>query len=67
MNVRAVWRGLAVLTFVITCLVARASPSSTQPAPEPRVPTGWTFRFPDGDAKAGQTVFMTMQCYRLSR
>jgi Cytochrome c len=63
MNVRAVWRGLALLGLIITCLVARVYPLSAQPAAEPRLPTGWTFRFPEGDAKAGQTVFMTMQCY----
>jgi hypothetical protein len=27
------------------------------------VPKGWKFSFPDGDQKAGKTVFMNMQCY----
>jgi cytochrome c2 len=29
----------------------------------PKVPQGWKFTFPDGDSKAGKTVFMNMQCY----
>jgi cytochrome c5 len=29
----------------------------------PSVPKGWKFSFPDGDPKAGKTVFMNMQCY----
>ena len=29
----------------------------------PKVPQGWKFTFPDGDPKAGKTVFMNMQCY----
>jgi hypothetical protein len=30
---------------------------------KPNVPKGWTFSFPDGDAKTGKTAFMNMQCY----
>ena len=30
---------------------------------KPSVPKGWKFSFPDGDPKAGKTVFMNMQCY----
>jgi hypothetical protein len=30
---------------------------------KPSVAKGWKFSFPDGDPKAGKTVFMNMQCY----
>jgi mono/diheme cytochrome c family protein len=29
----------------------------------PKVPQGWTFNFPEGQASAGKTVFLDMQCY----
>ena len=29
----------------------------------PKVPQGWKFSLPDGDAKAGKTVFLDMKCY----
>ena len=29
----------------------------------PKVPSGWAFTLPDGNAKDGQTVFMRMECY----
>jgi mono/diheme cytochrome c family protein len=29
----------------------------------PKVPQGWTFTFPSGQASAGKTVFLNMQCY----
>ena len=29
----------------------------------PSVPEGWTFVFPDGNATAGQTVFLKMECH----
>jgi hypothetical protein len=32
-------------------------------AAQPSVPKGWKFTFPEGDQKAGRTVFMNMQCY----
>ena len=32
-------------------------------AAKPSVPKDWKFSFPDGDPKAGKTVFMNMQCY----
>jgi mono/diheme cytochrome c family protein len=30
---------------------------------EPRMPKGWAFTLPKGDAKAGEETFMRMQCY----
>ena len=57
------WRWLAVIGLMLPCRVAIAAAPGAKPAAEPRVPAGWTFRFPEGDAKAGQMVFMTMQCY----
>jgi hypothetical protein len=29
----------------------------------PKVPKGWAFTWPEGDAKFGKTVFMDMKCY----
>jgi Cytochrome c len=57
------WIWLAVIGLMIPYSVAIAGAPGAKPAAEPRVPAGWTFRFPEGDVKAGQMVFMTMQCY----
>lgn len=32
-------------------------------AEAPNVPAGWTFSFPDGEAKDGETIFLKMECY----
>jgi hypothetical protein len=45
-------------------LLAGAAMSWAAGAPAtPKVPKGWKFTFPDGDAKAGKTVFISMKCY----
>jgi cytochrome c5 len=50
-----------------TCLLALIAVTSfTGAASAPataKVPQGWKFTFPDGDAKAGKTVFLNMKCY----
>jgi len=54
--------------FVIlaSCVLAIATASligaAAAPAP-PKVPQGWNFTLPDGDAKAGKTVFLNLKCY----
>ncbi|HEY7555176.1 MAG TPA: cytochrome c [Candidatus Binatia bacterium] len=48
---------LVVLLGGFAQVQAAASPA------KPSVPKGWKFSFPDGDSKAGKTVFMNMQCY----
>jgi mono/diheme cytochrome c family protein len=63
MKLQPQWLWLAVIGLMIPFNVARAAAQGATPADEPHVPAGWTFSFPRGDAKAGQTVFMTMQCY----
>jgi hypothetical protein len=63
MTMQPRWIWLAMIGLMISCSVAIAGAPGAKPATEPRVPAGWTFRFPEGDAKAGQMVFMTMQCY----
>jgi cytochrome c5 len=63
MKMQPRWLWLAVIGLMIPCSVAIAGAPGAKPAAESRVPAGWTFRFPEGDAKAGQMVFMTMQCY----
>jgi hypothetical protein len=37
--------------------------SSVAPAQPPRVPPGWRFTMPTGDATAGKQAFEKMQCY----
>lgn len=44
---------------LITVGVAWAAESPAAP----KVPQGWTFTFPEGQASAGRTVFLDMQCY----
>lgn len=54
--------------FVIfaSCALAIATASlvgaAAAPAP-PKVPQGWNFTFPDGNAQAGKIVFLNMRCY----
>ena len=50
---------------VVAVLLAMASlaMAGEAPAHKPQVPPGWSFSFPDGNAKSGQTVFMRMECY----
>jgi hypothetical protein len=57
------WIWLAVMGLMLPFSVAMAGAPGAKPAAEPRLLAGWTFTVPEGDAKAGQTVFMTMQCY----
>jgi len=48
----------------LTISLAMVSMSWAANAPAaPKVPQGWKFTFPDGDAKAGKTVFLEMKCY----
>jgi hypothetical protein len=49
---------------VLTISIAVTSLTGAAAAPAtPKVPQGWKFTFPDGDAKAGKTVFLNMKCY----
>ena len=45
-------------SIAVTSFTGAASAPAT-----PKVPQGWKFTFPDGDAKAGKTVFLNMKCY----
>ena len=49
---------LAVLLLAGTAVSWAAGAPAT-----PKVPKGWKFTFPDGDAKAGKIVFISMKCY----
>jgi cytochrome c5 len=53
---------LALTLGVMFSQIAFGPAQGASPA-KPSVPKGWKFSFPDGDPKAGKTVFMTMQCY----
>lgn len=52
---------LAMVTCISLVLTA-VSFSATAPGPA-KVPQGWKFILPDGDANAGKTVFLSMKCY----
>ena len=58
-------RGSLQLAFIwwLAFLLAALALGETASPPKPRAPRGWVFMFPGGDAKAGQVVFMRMQCY----
>jgi hypothetical protein len=51
--------------FLLGLILSFASfaPGETASRAKPAVPKGWKFSLPDGDPKAGKTVFMNMQCY----
>jgi hypothetical protein len=53
---------VATSIFVISLAAAFVGWSAGAPA-APKVPKGWRFTFPDGDPKAGKTVFLSMKCY----
>jgi hypothetical protein len=53
---------LALTVGVVLSQMAFRQAQGASPA-KPSVPKGWKFSFPDGDPKAGKTVFLNMQCY----
>jgi hypothetical protein len=54
---------LLALTLGVILSQAGFGPAQGASPAKPSVPKGWKFSFPDGDPKAGKTVFMNMQCY----
>ena len=59
---RHVRSSMATLVLVLSLTLAAMSSAASTPA-APKVPQGWKFSFPDGDANAGKTVFVNMKCY----
>jgi mono/diheme cytochrome c family protein len=55
-------RALATLVLALPFILAAMSGAASAPA-APKVPQGWKFSFPDGDANAGKTVFLNLRCY----
>ena len=53
---------IGLCALAISMATASMTWAAGAPAP-PKVPQGWKFTFPDGDAKAGKTVFLEMKCY----
>ena len=53
---------VGICAFTVALATASMSWAASAPAP-PKVPQGWKFTFPDGDAKAGKSVFSEMKCY----
>ena len=51
----------ALIAFGVLFLGAMAWSAGAPAAP--KVPPGWKFSLPDGDANAGKTVFLNMKCY----
>jgi Cytochrome c len=47
----------AGIMLALVCIGWAGTPAT------PKVPKGWTFTFPEGDARAGKTVFISMKCY----
>jgi cbb3-type cytochrome oxidase cytochrome c subunit len=54
---------LMVFIFDLVVLLGGVAQVQAASPAKPSVPKGWKFSFPDGDPKAGKTVFMNMQCY----
>ncbi|NUO82932.1 c-type cytochrome [candidate division KSB1 bacterium] len=50
---------IVVAIFAVFMLVPRQASVVT----EAKVPSGWAFTLPEGDARAGHETFMRMQCY----
>jgi hypothetical protein len=57
---RSMRYGMLLSVLLVLAGVAEAGEA---PMHKPQVPPGWSFSFPDGSAKSGQTVFMQMECY----
>ena len=55
------------MVIAVWLAVASLAGAGEVPAHTPQVPPGWSFSFPDGNAKSGQTVFMRMECYSCHR
>jgi hypothetical protein len=53
----------SVFKYAILILLAGLTQGEAAGPAKPSLPKGWQFSFPEGDAKAGKTVFMNMQCY----
>lgn len=53
---------MATLMLVGSLALAVMTRAASAP-PAPKVPQGWKFTLPDGDANAGKTVFINMKCY----
>jgi mono/diheme cytochrome c family protein len=58
-------QAIVILALMLGVILLPTGPRQAQGAgaAKPSVPKGWKFSFPDGDPKAGKTVFMNMQCY----
>jgi len=53
---------IGACALAISLAMASMSWAASAPA-APKVPQGWKFTFPQGDAKAGRAVFLEMKCY----
>ena len=53
---------LGICVFATSIAVSSLAWAAVSPTP-PKVPSGWKFSLPDGDARAGKTVFLNMKCY----
>ena len=55
---------LTMAAFLVVGSLALGGISGAASAPSaPKVPQGWKFSMPDGDAKAGKAIFLSMKCY----
>lgn len=51
-----------LLACVVACIMGVATAQAGK-ATAPKVPKGWKFSFPDGDARTGGVLFLRMECY----
>lgn len=49
------------------CLLMWPAMTSAEKQPQPKLPKGWKFSLPAGNAAAGKTAFRELQCYECHR
>jgi cytochrome c2 len=59
----AKWYVPVLIVIAIIVAILAILPRERRAVMAPRIPEGWTFTLPEGDAHAGQETFMRMQCY----
>jgi cytochrome c2 len=49
--------------LIALCVLAAFSLTWAAAPAAPKLPSGWKFSLPDGDAASGKAVFLSMKCY----
>jgi cytochrome c2 len=53
---------LGISVFAISIVLSSLAWGAAASTP-PKIPSGWKFSLPDGDARSGKSVFLNMKCY----